>query len=138
MAITIPDTHLDLITGPYIQTLVTLMPDQHPQATPVWGGLEGEHLVFTTVRGRQKEKNLLGDPRLTILVVDPEDSLRYLEIRGEVVAMHEEGGVEKINEFARLYTDHSMYYGGFAPAERQQQEERILVKVRPVKIHARG
>ncbi len=138
MTISIPDTHLDLLTGPYIQTLVTLMPGNHPQATPVWGGFEGDHLVFTTIRGRQKEKNLLRDPRVTILIFDPMHPLRYLEIRGEVVAMNEEGGVDKINEFARIYTDSPTYYGGFAPAERQQEEQRILVRVKPVKINTSG
>jgi PPOX class probable F420-dependent enzyme len=138
MTMTIPESHRNLITGPYIQTVITLMPDNQPQATPVWGDIKGEFLVFTTVRGRQKEKNLLRDPRVTILITDPEDPYRYLEIRGEVVAMQDEGGVEQINELARIYTDSSTYYGDFTPAELEHQEQRILVKVKPIKVNVQG
>jgi hypothetical protein len=45
------------------------------------------------VRGRQKDKNLLVDPRITILAVDPDDGYRWLEIRGMVESITEAGGV---------------------------------------------
>lgn len=133
---TIPESHLDLVHGPHLQVLVTLMPDGQPHATPVWGGLEEDHLVFTTVRGRRKERNFTRDPRVTVVIIDPDDPQRYLEVRGVVEEVDPERGVDKINEFARLYTDHDTYYGGFAPAERQQQEERILVRVKPTRVNA--
>lgn len=137
MNATIPETHVDLLTGPFLATVATLMPNGQPQLTVVWMDYDGTHLLFTTVRGRQKEKNLRARPQVTVLVLDPKDDFHWIEVRGEVVEMTEEGAVDHIHAMARVYTDHDRYYGGFMPAERANQETRVMVRIRPVRVNAR-
>nr|MCU0475444.1 PPOX class F420-dependent oxidoreductase [Anaerolineae bacterium] len=103
----IPDSVKDLLDRPIVVTLVTLMPDNTPQATPVWFSWDGEHVWVNTARGRAKDKNLSQRRKATILAVDPQNPYRYLEIRGEVVESTEEGAVDHINFLSGRYTGNS-------------------------------
>ena len=60
------------------------MPDGSPQVTPVWIDFDGEHVLFNTAAGRQKDKNPQRDGRVALMLVDPENPYRYLEVRGQV------------------------------------------------------
>ncbi len=81
----IPETHIDLLTRPIIVSLVTVMPDGQPQATPVWADTVDGMVRINTAAGRQKDKNLRERPMATVLVIDPENPYRWMEIRGKVV-----------------------------------------------------
>jgi PPOX class probable F420-dependent enzyme len=138
MSTLIPDAYRDLLDGPVLVTLVTVLPDGQPHASPVWCNYDGTHVLLNTTRGRQKEKNMKARPQATVLAVDPTDPYRYLEIRGRIVEMSEEGGVEHISQLAHLYVGAERYYGGFAPVERQFQETRVICKLLPTKVVAHG
>ena len=47
----IPDTHLDLIDGPYVVALSTSMPDGQPQTTPVWCNRKGDYIFINVMKG---------------------------------------------------------------------------------------
>lgn len=81
----IPASHLDLLTRPVTVSLVTVMPDGQPQATPVWIDLFEGKLRINTAAGRQKDKNLRERPMATVLAIDPDNPYRWMEIRGKVV-----------------------------------------------------
>ena len=98
MSATIPDSFRDLLDGPVYAALTTVMPDGQPQLTIVWCNYDGGHVLVNTIRGRQKEKNMLARPMVTLLALDPENSMRWIEVRGVVDEMTEEGGVEHITE----------------------------------------
>lgn len=132
MSIEIPDNIKDLLERPIVVTLVTLMPDNTPQATPVWFNWDGEHILVNTARGRAKDKNLNERRKATILSVDPNNPYRYLEIRGEVVSVTEEGGVDHINFLSGRYTGNSDYYKG--NTERMNSETRVIYKIKPVRV----
>ena len=134
----IRDGFRDVLDGPIIVTMVTVLPDGQPHASPVWCNFDGTHVLLNTTRGRQKEKNIKARPQVTLLAVDPTNPYRYLEVRGRVIEMTEEGAVDHISELARLYTDHKTYYGDFAPAERRLEETRVLCKLQPTKVVAHG
>ena len=138
MSTTIPESHLDLLTGPVHVTQVTIMPDGQPQASVVWCNYDGTHVLVNTARGRQKEKNLMVRPLTTIMAIDPQNPFRYLEVRGTVELITEEGALEHINTLAKLYQGADTYYGGVMPAEAQNQETRILCKIKPTKVNAFG
>lgn len=129
---TIPEDFMDLVTRPVVVTLVTVMPDGQPQATPVWFSYDGTHILVNTARGRQKDRNMKNRAKVTILAVDPENPYRYMEIRGEVVGEDEENGVAHINELSHKYTGNPDYYS--RNPERRQQETRIIFKIAPSKI----
>lgn len=127
-----PADKLDLLERPIVVTLVTVMPDGQPQATPVWFHWDGTHVWINTARGRQKDRNMLERPKVSILSVDPENPYRYLEVRGVVDQVTEEGGVDHINFLSGRYTGDSDYYGR-NPAGKNK-ETRVIFKIKPVKF----
>lgn len=135
---TIPQSHVDLITGSVLAAFTTLMPDGEPQTTPVWCNARGKYIWINSVRGRIKDKNIRRDPRVSILAVDPEDSYRFISIRGIVEEITEEGAVDHIDELARLYTEHPGFYGYFRSAEQAQKEVRVIYKILPTHIYQTG
>ncbi|NWG16153.1 MAG: PPOX class F420-dependent oxidoreductase [Chloroflexi bacterium] len=132
-AVLIPESHRDLLEKPVYAVLTTLMPDGQPQSTVVWADYDGQHVRVNMTYGRQKEKNIRRDPRVSLVLLDPDNPYRWLEVRGQVTAISEEGGTEHIEALSWKYQGRS-YYGDFAPAERRSQETRLLVKITPVKV----
>jgi PPOX class probable F420-dependent enzyme len=128
--VTVPDTHRDLLTRPLTAALSTLMPDGHPQTQPVWCDFDGADVSVNTSRERQKGRNLETDPRATILVVDPDDPGRWVEVRGDVT-ITEEGGLDHLNRLTRAYTGHPHYYGWVLPLDRRGKESRIVCRIHP-------
>ena len=138
MSLTIPDSHRDLIDGPILVTFTTIMPDGQPQSTIVWCNSAGDRVLVNSTVGRRKDKNIRRDPRVTIMALDPGNAFRWLEIRGTVEEISEEGGVEHIDELARLYSGSPGYYGHVAPAEQAAKETRVIYKIRPDRVLAFG
>lgn len=130
---TIPDSHKDLIKGPVAITLTTLMPDGFPQSSVIWCTYDAPYILFSSVRGRIKTRNIEANPKVAIMAIDPHNPYRYLEIRGIVEEITEEGGVELIERLSMLYED-KPFYGGFADANRKGKEERLVFKVKPVRV----
>src|SRR6266702_3874335 len=69
MPAAIPENFRDLFDKKVFASLATLMPDGKPQVTPVWVDFDGEHVIFNSARGRQKDKNVRRDPRVALAVV---------------------------------------------------------------------
>ncbi|MBE0690091.1 MAG: PPOX class F420-dependent oxidoreductase [Anaerolineae bacterium] len=134
----IPESHRDLLDRPIVVALVTLMPDGWPQATPIWCLYDGEHVIVNTARGRQKDRNMKQRPHVTILSIDPDNPYRWLEVRGEVVAITEEGAVDVINTLAKMYRGTDSYYGGVTPLHLRDQETRVTFKVKPIRVLTGG
>lgn len=137
MTVKIPASHTDLLTEPYPATVTTIMPDGQPQASVVWCNYDGEHVLFNTAVGRQKEKNLRERPQVSLLIIDPENMYRYLEVRGDVT-LTQEGAMDHIDQLAHEYQDVDSYYGNLAPADLAEKETRVMCKITPTKVHANG
>src|SRR6266699_474588 len=101
MATIIPDKFHDLFNKKGFAHLATLMPDGSPQVTPVWVDFDGTHVIVNSARGRQKEKNLQKNSRVALSILDPDNPYRYLEIRGKVDTITEEGADEHIDKMAK-------------------------------------
>ena len=71
--------------------LATVGTDGRPQVTPVWVDFDGAHVRVNTARGRVKDRNLTSNPRVALSVQDPDNPYRYVQIRGRVVEMTEQG-----------------------------------------------
>jgi PPOX class probable F420-dependent enzyme len=132
-AVSIPDKFRDLLTGKKaFASLATLMPDGQPQVTPVWFDYDGKNLIFNSARGRQKDRNVRRDPRVSMTILDPENPYRYVEVRGRVVDITQDGADEHINKMAKKYLDKDVY------PFRQPGEVRVVYKIRPEKVHGNG
>ena len=129
----IPESHVDLLQRSVHGVLTTLMPDGQPQSSLVWCDYDGECARINTTRERQKGKNMGANPRVSLLIVDPDDTSRYIEIRGQVEIL-EDGALDHLDELTRQYTSHPKYYGYVYPSEQQAQETRILCRVHAATI----
>lgn len=128
----IPESHIDLLERPIVCSLATVMPDGQPQVTPVWFNYDGEHVLVNTARGRQKDRNMELRRKVTVLVVDPENPYRWMEIRGTVTEIDEANGVAHIDELARRYTNRDQYY---TSEELRAKETRAMYKVRVDRVN---
>lgn len=81
----VPDDLLDLLERPLFAALGTVRPDGSVQVNPMWFDWDGEHLRFTHTTTRAKYRNLQANPSMSLLVIDPDDPLRFVEVRGELV-----------------------------------------------------
>src|SRR5271154_3362262 len=114
-ASTIPDSHIDLFKKKAFAHLATLMPKGQPQVTPVWVDYEG----------RQKNKNLQGDGRVALSILDPDNPYRYLEVRGRVAERTLEGADEDIDSLSMKYLGQKKY------PYRQPNEVRVIYRIEP-------
>ena len=133
MIATIPESHRDLLAAPNHGVFTTLMPDGQPQYSMVWLDYDGAVIRINITRERQKAKNLLANPKATLLVIDRDNSGRYIEIRGEVEIV-EEGALEHLDKITAQYTTRP-YYGGIYPLEQREKETRIICKLLPHKVN---
>lgn len=92
MGIVLNDEIRRLLDGPNFAVLATLNPDGGPQTSAMWLGRDGDDVLFSTVAGRRKHKNLLRDPRASVVVLDAEDPYNYVELRGRVTSMDDDVG----------------------------------------------
>jgi hypothetical protein len=73
---------------------------------------------------------MLADPRATILVVDPDDTSRWIEVRGDVEITTREA-LDRLDRVTRAYTGHPRYYGWIRPLCRRGNETRIVCRIHP-------
>ena len=127
----IPASHLDLLQRPICGVLTTIGPDGWPQSSLVWVDYDGACARVNTTLQRQKGRNLLADERVSLLVVDPDNPARFVQVRGEVELVTD-GAIEQADALARRYTRHATFYGSVYPVEQRNLETRIVCR-----IHAR-
>ena len=133
MSLPIPESHRDLLTRPIHGVLTTMMPNGQPQSSLVWCDQDGECACLNTTRERQKGRNMQANPKVSLLIVDPEDTSRYIEIRGNAELV-ETGALDHLDQLTRAYTRHPHYYGYIYPIEQQQRETRIICRIHAMKI----
>ena len=129
--VAIPGSHLDLLTRPICGVLTTIGGDGQPQSSLVWVDHDGGCARVNTTLERQKGRNLLANPKVSLLVVDPENTARYIQIRGDAELVTD-GALEHVDALTRRYTRHPAYYGYVYPVAQQAQETRVIGR-----IHAR-
>ncbi|GAB1336361.1 hypothetical protein ACE1SV_29510 [Streptomyces sp. E-15] len=130
MPAALSDRLKSLLDGKVFIVVGTVQPDGSPQMSPVWVKRDGDSLLFSTTVDRRKYKNLRRDPRVTVVVVDPEQPYEYAEIRGTADTTTE-GGQDLIDELSVKYTGKK--YADFNPASAQDAE-RVVVRIQPRKV----
>jgi PPOX class probable F420-dependent enzyme len=128
---TVPADHLDLLTRPICGVFTTMGGDGQPQSSLVWLDFDGECARLNTTLERQKGRNVRRNPRVSLLVVDPDDTARFIQIRGEAELVFD-GVLEHLDALTRKYTRHARYYGFIYPIEQEARETRVICR-----IHAR-
>jgi len=95
---------LALLSRPNFAHLATLMPDGSPNVTPIWIGLQDDHILITSDENSLKVKNLRRDPRLAVSVVDFHDPYEEVQIRGRVVEFRDDSKFEILDAISQKYT----------------------------------
>jgi len=136
----IPISHLELIDGPYVVALTTVLPDGQPQTTPVWCNRKEDYIFINVMKGFRKEKNMRLNPKVSLLVYDPKNPLHNIEIRGQVIEMTEDGAVEHLDELTQLYLKkpNAKFFGDSIPAELQSRYTPVRVRILPTHIRVEG
>jgi PPOX class probable F420-dependent enzyme len=133
-ALKIPDSHLDLFTKPVHGVLATLMPDGQPQSSMIWTDYDGEYVLVNTTLERRKTQNMRRSPCVTILVIDPQNGSRWIEVRGKVVEITTDGAEAHADKLTQRYKGKPHFYGDVYAPTRKWLETRVIVKIEPVRI----
>src|SRR6476619_545163 len=123
MAVTIPESFKDLFTKVAFAHVATVMPDGSPQVTPVWVDYDGSHIIINSARGRVKDRNMKVGASVAVEIMDAENSYRYLQVRGKVAEVTEEGADASIDKLAKKYMGVDSYPG------RNPNEQRVIYKI---------
>jgi PPOX class probable F420-dependent enzyme len=131
--VAIPASHIDLLARPICGVLTTIGSDGQPQSSLVWVDVDGERAQINTTLERQKGRNLLANPKISLLVVDPENTARFIQIRGDAELVTD-GALEHLDALTRRYTRHPRYYGCIYPVAQQARETRVICRIRARRI----
>jgi PPOX class probable F420-dependent enzyme len=80
-----------LLDEPHYAVLATINPDGGPQTSVMWVGRDGDQVLFSTVAGRRKHRNLEREPRLSVTIIDAADPENYVELRGRATIEEDVG-----------------------------------------------
>ncbi len=121
MAFTFSEATLRLLDGRNYAVLATVNQDGSPQTSAMWVGRDGDDLLFSTVAGRVKHRNMLRDPRVSVTVLDAADPENYVELRGRVTITPDVG--------RRVDTALSWKYDGKDPGQDPPGAVRVVVRM---------
>jgi PPOX class probable F420-dependent enzyme len=125
MGIRLSDSAIRLIDGRNYAVLATVNADGSPQTSVIWVGRDGDDLLFSTVAGRLKHRNMVREPRVSVTVIDSADPESYIELRGIASVTPDVG--------RRVDTDLSWKYDGKDPGEDRPGAVRVVVRVEVLK-----
>ena len=129
----IPDKYLDLLQQKKaFANLATLMRDGSPQVTPVWFDYTGGVIRVNTTKGRVKARNLKNGSPVALAIMDPDEPYRYIQIRGHVRRVLEEGADAHIDSLAKKYLGKDKY------PFRQSGEVRVMYEIEPAAASGMG
>jgi PPOX class probable F420-dependent enzyme len=122
----IPENFLDLLTTKKaFANLATVMKDGSPQVTPIWLDYTDGKIRVNTARGRVKARTLRPGARVALAIADPDNPYRYLQVRGRVLNVTEEGADAHIDSLAKKYLGQDKY------PFRQPGEVRVKCEIEP-------
>jgi len=112
--------------------LATVMPDGSPQNTPVWFDMKGGIIRLNSARGRTKDRNMRANSRVALSIMDPGNPYRYIQIRGKVTRVSEEGGGDHIDTLAKKYLGQDKY------PWNKPGDVRVIYEVEPLSFSTMG
>jgi PPOX class probable F420-dependent enzyme len=119
------------LENPFVGVVTDLRPDGSPHSTVVWVDVDDDGVSFNTAWPRAKPRYLEVDPRVSLLVIDPQDDYRWLSVSG-TVTLTEEGANAQIDRLAKKYRDLDSY------PWHNEGETRVSVRISPTFIESRG
>ena len=129
----IPAKYLDLLQDKTtFAHLATIMPDGTPQVTPVWFDYKNGKIRVNSAKGRVKVRNMQEGAPVALSILDPDNAYRYIQIRGRVGHVTEEGASAHIDSLAKKYLGKDKY-----PFSRHG-EVRVIFEIEPTAVQVMG
>lgn len=125
------DQQKQFLEQPFVGVATTLREDGSPHSTIVWVDVEDGVVSFNTALGRAKPNHLQQDPRAGLLVVDPNDSYKWVAVDGPA-ELTTDGADAQIDKLAKKYLGKDEY------PWRKPEEQRVKVRITPEHITASG
>ena len=125
------DKQKQFVEQPFVGTATTLREDGSPHSTIVWVDVEDGVVSFNTALGRAKPKHLEKDARASVLVVDPNDSYKWVSVDGPA-ELTTDGADAQIDKLAKKYLGKDEY------PWRSPTEQRVKVRIDPEKVDSSG
>jgi general stress protein 26 len=134
MPVIIPDSHKDLLEQPIVVTLTTLSEQYQLYSVVVWKRWDGEHIYITSDAGTRKHRNIAANPQISILILDPTNSQRYLSLGCVVEGIISVDVVEELDRQTLAFTGYPHYFGAHEPLENQTTFDGVFFKIRPTHV----
>jgi PPOX class probable F420-dependent enzyme len=129
----IPEKYLDLLQQKKaFASLATVMPDGTPQVTPVWLDYKDGAIRVNTAKGRVKARNMKEGSPVALSIMDPDNPYRYIQVRGRVKRVIEEGASAHIDALAKKYLGQDKY------PYSQPGEVRVMYEIEPTATQTMG
>jgi PPOX class probable F420-dependent enzyme len=119
------------LDNPYVGVVTTLRSDGSPHSTIVWVDQQGGDVSFNTAAGRAKERELANDPRVALLVVDPQNAYQWVAVSG-TAELTTDGADPQIDRLAKKYLGQDEY------PFRKAGEQRITVRIKVDRVDSSG
>jgi PPOX class probable F420-dependent enzyme len=126
MTVELNDMAREVIDGPHVAVIATSNADGRPQSSVIFVKREGDSVLFSTIKGRLKTRNMARDPRISLLVFGKETG-RYVEIRGTV-------DITEDPQKSLLYEMYDRHMGGATPPP-EPEADRLIVRITPEKLY---
>ncbi len=123
---TFPDSHKEFLDFP-VAVLTTIGDDGFPQSTLVWFLHDEGELKVSLNKSRLKVRNLRRRPQVSMLIIDWNDQMKYLEVRG-TARLEDDPGMAFAQKVGAKYAADLAAYD--APGD-----ERVVVTIEPENIY---
>ncbi len=129
----------DLLDRPITATFGLIGPDGRPSLTPMWFDHQDGKVLINTASHRPKCGWIRKNPRLTILIVNPDNPYHWVQIKCTVEQeKREPGGEEVTAHIDRLWTKYTGKPGPYALRDPSIDEKRVLFVCRVDRIATFG
>lgn len=122
--------------GSRTATFASVRPDGRPHAVPSWYAVDGRGIVFTIWHTTVKAANIRLDPRVALVVQDPEPPYSYVAVEGLAELIDDLGLCRRISTLLGakyMGADRAEEYG-----RRNGVEGELVVRIKPTRIHGRS
>jgi PPOX class probable F420-dependent enzyme len=120
----VPERFHDILASATLGHLATINEHGRPEVNPVWFLWDGTSILLSVKANTRKYRNLLRDPHIAISFTDLRLPTRYVEIRGNVIAMDRQHDLTFVNELARKHTGTN-----YAQASADDERYKLTVEV---------
>ena len=125
----IPESHRDLVsdTSKAIAYLATTLSSGAPVIAPVWFGVVDDKIGVFSGASSLKAKNMMARPEVSVVLQDPDDQYRYVQIRGRYTDNIEEGAREFLDGLAVRYIG--------KPYPEETSYDGVILLIQPERVN---